>query len=187
MTRATQMLSRALLAVVSCLLLASQAAYGQISNSAPLPQNTGARSRDEARDPLTSPQAEMIERAAIKFEEEAHRENLERARENAQLGVELRASFESHKALGREDLKKLARMEKLARSIRGRIGGSDGDVALENPPRDLSAALPRLAELSEELKKSVEKTSRHVVSTAVIERSNELIELLRHIRSFTQK
>ena len=39
----------------------------------------------------------------------------------------------------------------------------------------------------EELKKGVSKTSRLVVSGAVIERSNELIELIRFIRTSVPK
>ena len=82
-----------------------------------------------------------------------------------------------------DDLKKLERLEKLARKIRGTAGGSDGDKELPDAPGVIGGALSRLAKLSGDLKKSVSKTSRFVISAAVIERSNELIELIRHIRS----
>ena len=136
--------------------------------------------------PLGSPQEEMIDRAIIKKEEANHKETLERARESAQLGAQLSASFERSNVLSRDDLKKLERLEKLARSIRSRAGGSDDEDMLEHPPRDLKEGLARLSKLAEELQKSVEKTSRHVISASVIERSNELIELIRHIRGFSQ-
>jgi hypothetical protein len=74
-------------------------------------------------------------------------------------------------------------MEKLARKIRGGAGGSDNDKVLQDPPGRIEGALKRLAELSGDLKKSVLKTSRLVISAGVIERSNEMIELIRHIRN----
>jgi len=74
-------------------------------------------------------------------------------------------------------------MEKLARKIRGGTGGSDDDAPLENAPRQLDKALARLAEVSGQLNKSVQKTSRLVISASVINSSNELIELIKHIRS----
>ncbi len=144
------------------------------------PQRPGA-----PRD-LDSPEREMISRAAIRHDEAVHRENIERAKEGSDLGAQLLDTFTRYQALSREDIKKLERMEKLARKIRGGVGGSNDDAELEDTPRDLAAALKRLAELSEDLHKRVEKTTRHVVSAAVIERSNEVIELLRHIRTITR-
>ncbi len=132
-----------------------------------------------------SPEEEMRDRLAVKQQETAHKENLERAKENAQLGIEMRAAFERHKTLTRDEVKKLERMEKLARKIRGQAGGSDDQNTLKDPPHNLETALVRLAELSEELHKQVEKTSRLVVSAVVIEHSNEVIELVRYIRTFT--
>jgi hypothetical protein len=75
-------------------------------------------------------------------------------------------------------------MEKLARKIRGGAGGSDDEAPLDNPPAKLEVAVTRLAELSETLKKNVKNTSRLVISASVIKNSNELLELIRHIRSF---
>lgn len=133
--------------------------------------------------PMGSPEAEMLRRAEIRHEEETHREMVERADEAAQIGDEILASFRKNNALTRDDLKKLERMEKLARKIRGTAGGSDGDKDLSDPPGVIEGAVKRLAELSGALKKSVSKTSRLVISAAVIERSNEMIDLIRHIRS----
>ena len=132
---------------------------------------------------MGSPEAEMIARRGVAAEEAAHKEHTNRAREVAQLGAELLSAFERHKALDRADLKKLDRLEKLSRRIRSRAGGSDDGGSAGNAPRDLGTSLARLAELSDELRKAVEKTSRQVVSTAIIERTNELIELIDQIRS----
>lgn len=130
---------------------------------------------------------ELIRRAEIRREEDSHREMVERAREGAQLGSQLRASFEKSKALGGEEFKMLDRLEKLARKIRGSAGGSDDEEPLQNPPSEVGSALNLLAELSVDLEKRVEKTSRHVTSASVIKRSNEVIELIRYVRRFAKR
>jgi hypothetical protein len=132
---------------------------------------------------LGSPEEEMLRRAEIRHEEETHKEMVERADEVAQIGDQILASFKRHNSLTQDDVKRLERLEKLARKIRGGAGGSDDDKQLEDPPGKIEGALSRLAKLSGDLKKSVLKTSRLVISAGVIERSNEMIELIRHIRS----
>lgn len=166
---------------LSVLLLAPAMVARAQSATQPSPSSRDRSREDDAPD-LGSPHEEMLDRAMIKHLEESHKETVERAKENAQLGAELSSAFKKGQPLTREDLKKLERMEKLSRSIRGRVGGSDDGDALADPPRDLGAALGRLAEMSEDLRRNVEKTSRHVVSAAVIEGANELLQLIRLIR-----
>jgi hypothetical protein len=128
----------------------------------------------------------MLRRAEIRREEETHKEMVERADEAAQIGDYLLASFKKQNSLTRDDLKRLERLEKLARKIRGSAGGSDDEEELSDPPVQFEDAVTRLAKLSCELKESVSKTSRLVISANVIRRSNEMIELIRHIRTFKQ-
>jgi len=158
-------------------LLACAASAQSIQDSLP-----GASNQGPGRGDMGSPAEEIISRAAIKHEEEQHKEMVERADEAALIGEQLLNSFRKNKAFDRDDLKKLERMEKLARKIRGGAGGSDDDEPLENPPQQLDAAVSRLSEVADKLNKSVQKTSRLVISAAVINSSNELIELIKHIR-----
>lgn len=144
------------------------------------------RDRDEDIPGMGSPTDEMRYRAAVKHDENSHRETIERAEEAANLGAEIRTLFERNKAVGRDDLKKLERVEKLARKIRSRAGASDDEEGLKSPPNSLGMAVARLAEVSDRLHKSVKKTSRFVVSAAAIELSNEVIELARYIRANVQ-
>ncbi|MGH9902259.1 MAG: hypothetical protein ACRD68_10685, partial [Pyrinomonadaceae bacterium] len=109
-------------------------------------------------------------------------EMVERADEAARLGADLRATFDREKSFSREDLKRLEKMEKLARKIRGNAGGSDDEEQKADFPPTVEESFARLAEMAEDVRKKVEKTSRHVVSAAVIESSNKLIALIRHIR-----
>ena len=115
--------------------------------------------------------------------EKQYQENLERARDLSSLGLAVVDSYKQRQALNPDDLKKLEKVEKLARGIRNAAGGSDDDEPLDNPPQQLDKALSRLADLSEQLHKSVQKTSRLVISAAVINHSNELIELIKQVRN----
>jgi hypothetical protein len=143
-------------------------------------------STQRSKDDLGTPAEEMLKKAEIKHEEESHKEMVERADEAAQLGDELLTAYKKNNNLGRDDLKKLDRLDKLARKIRSSAGGSDDDDSLDNPPDQIGPAVKLLAETSDMLKKSVEKSSRLVISAAVIRHSNELIELIRRIRNIQQ-
>ena len=57
----------------------------------------------------------------------------------------------------------------------------------EKPPKDLAAAIEMLSDLSQSLKVKVEKTPRHVISAAVIDEANLLLELIRIVRSLPAK
>jgi len=136
---------------------------------------------------LGSPEAEMRARLEIQRAEKMRRENLDRAREVAQLGIELREAYTKNKSLDRPEIKKLERLEKLVRRIRSEAGGSDDDETLEDQPRELDGALTRIADYSVELRKGVEKTPRLVVSASVIERANQLLELINFVRTLTHQ
>lgn len=140
-----------------------------------------------SREKLSAIELEMRARRDLKAAEKDHKENLNRAQEAAQLGTELRDAYASYKSLGRVELKKLERLEKITRRIRSEAGGSDDrDTNVEKPPTQLESAMSRLAEVSEEIRKGVEKTPRQVVSASVIERSNELLDIIAFIRNMTR-
>ena len=126
---------------------------------------------------------EMRVRRAIKLAEKEYKENVNRARELAELGAQLEEAAKEGRSFGRDESKKLERVEKLAKKIRTEAGGSDEDTLLNNPPGKLESALARLAEVSESLYKSVEKTPRQVISAAVIEKANVILQLTRLARN----
>jgi ribosome-binding protein aMBF1 (putative translation factor) len=143
-------------------------------------------SRSKSDTMTGSPEQEMLARQNIKAAEKDYQENVERAREAAQLSTEIRDAFLHNKALNRTEQKKLERLEKITRKIRNEAGGSDGEVTLENQPTQIEPALTRLTEISDKLRKGVEKTPRQVISASVIERANEVLEIIRVIRTFTR-
>ena len=174
-------MSRLLLfAFTSSLILLHAYAYPQTSADA---QDRRTGEASQRPDDLGTPEEEILRRAQIKHEEESHKEMVERADETAKIGVEILDSFNKSKSLSRDDLKKLDRMEKLARKIRSNAGASDDEDGPEDPPGQVGDVIKRLAEVSDTLKKNVQKTSRLVISAAVIKNSNELIGLIRRIKS----
>jgi len=126
---------------------------------------------------------EMLRNVEIKRREQAYKENLERAKESAALGAELREAYERARGIGPDEQKKLGRMEKLARAIREQAGGDDDKEGVDEIPTDPATSFVELQKLSEELNKKVEKTPRFVVSTSVIKTANRLLGLIRHLRS----
>lgn len=128
---------------------------------------------------------EMRAKRAIKFAESEHKENLERADELSDLATKLQSSYKSKNTLDREDSKRLDRLEKLAKQLRSKAGGSSSEVTLEKAPTDLDSALKRVVELSDSLSELVKKTPRQVVSTAVIDEANVLLELIDKVRQLS--
>lgn len=170
-------------------LIAFFVALGPVGASAQLPSaaDDGPLSKYRPqRGDFGSPEAEMLRRAEIQREEKTHKDMVERADEAAQIGGELLASFKKNNSLTRDDQKRLERLEKLARKIRGGAGGSDDEEGLSDPPVHIEPAVARLAKLTGDLKESMSKTSRLVISANIIERSNEMIELIQHIRTIKQ-
>lgn len=168
---------------ICCLICLVAPAAAQSGGSVSVGGSSSAR---DEQNHLERYRQEMLKDMRIKREETDFKQLLERAQENAQLGAELVDQFSRAKSLSPTEVKKLSRMEKLSRQIRGETGGSDDKTELENPPGELEAALRRLAELSDELNKKVEKMTRHEISAAVIQQANELLALIRHTRSFVQ-
>jgi hypothetical protein len=175
---------RALVLIAALVALYPAAASAQLPSTAQAEPSSGHRPHPAGD--FGSPEAEMLRRAEIRREEETHKEMVERADEVVQIGDQLLASYRKNNSLTRDDLKRLERLEKLARKIRGGAGGSDDEEELSDPPGQVGGAVTRLAKLTGDLKESVSKTSRLVISANVIERSNEMIELIRHIRAIKQ-
>jgi nitric oxide reductase activation protein len=141
----------------------------------------------KAEDPHSIVEAEMRAKRAIKEADREHQENLERARDLSSLGVAIVTSFKEKSGLDPEAIKKLDKVEKLAKGIRRAAGGSDDKVEMEKPPKDLASAMEMLSDVSQSLKEKVEKTPKHVISATVIDEANVLLELIRIVRTMPSK
>ena len=128
----------------------------------------------------------MRAKRLIKQAEKEHKENLERAREIAQLAKELQSGFKTANSLNRDGVKRVERLEKLTKKIRGEAGGEADEVQIINRPTNQRAAVAQIAEVAELLSKSVQDTPRQVVNAGVIDSANVLLELIRLLRTFGQ-
>jgi hypothetical protein len=153
----------------------------RISPTIPASQSSGDPT--DITDPQ-SPIADMMAKRRINLAEKEHKENLDRAREVAQIGSEVLGAFKKNRTLSQSEFKKIDRIEKLAKKIRDEAGGSESESELKQIPHDLDSALERVSDLTRDLREDVEKTSRMVVSAAVIDRANELIEVIKIVRGF---
>ena len=149
----------------------------------PPPMSAEKRSSDDDGPPLTTFEEEMRAKRLIKLAEREHKQNLERARELSQLAKELQDNFKSSSSF---DPKRLERLEKLTKKIRGEAGGEDDEVQIVDRPGDKRTAVSRIAEVAESLSKTVQNTPRQVVAAGVIDSANVLLELIRILRTLPQ-
>jgi hypothetical protein len=160
------------------------AAQGQTAQRYPDNTHKDKAAGSSPNDPeQESSYKEMLREMALKREEADYKEHRSRAKETAQLASELQDTFARQKTFQGEDLKKLSRLEKLSRQIRSNAGGEENKDELKAPPQQVEEALERLVKLSAELQKKIESTPRQVVSATIIKRANEVVELVKHIRS----
>ena len=181
---------RAVLFAAGLLLSASTSTQSQTkpgaSPSPPPPEPRPANSdKEDKNDPFHdfgSPENEMRARQVLKAEKKQYDENVARAREVSYLASEVVRAYEAKKTFNSEDAKKFERLEKLAKRIRNEAGGSDTEPDVKDIPAVMDAAVKKVAEMADDLRKLVEKTPRHVISAAVIDQANKLLGLLQHVR-----
>lgn len=170
------------LAIVS--LMAASYSIGSAQVRPPTtPSLSADRNSNDEPQTYASLEEEMRAKREIRAAEKEHKENLTRARNLAFLGAVVLSDYKEKNSLDREGLKNLEKAEKLAKSIRDAAGGCDDKVELEKRPTDLAAALSMISEVADSLKVKVEKTPKRVVSAAVIDEANVLLELIRIARA----
>ena len=175
-------------ALIFVILFCSSLAAAQVAPQSPAPPPGSADGTNKNSDntPLTTFEEELKAKRAIKLAEKDHEENVKRACEIAQLGKDLNDSLKGKSNLDRDSLKKVERLEKLTRKVRGEAGGEDEEIEIPNRPADLPATVKQIAEESESLSKQVQDTPRQVVSASVIGKANVLLELIKMVRNFAR-
>lgn len=160
----------------------AQTVSPKTSNPSTIPGEGGRRNNDQT--PLTTFEEEIRAKRMIKMAEKEHQENLDRAKQIQQIGKELKENLQGKSALDRDTLKKIERLEKLTKKVRGEAGGESEELTLVNPPTDLPTAACQIGEKTESLSKEVQSTPRQVVSASVISSANILLELIKIARTF---
>jgi hypothetical protein len=156
--------------------------------AAPPPPTSGGVIKSDKNDPpLTTFEEEIRMKRAIKLAEKDHQENLDRAREIAQIAKELKENVKGQSNLDRDAVKKVERLEKLTKKIRGEAGGEDEEIEIVNRPTDVCSTVKQIADATESLSKDVQNTPRQVVSASVISNANVLLELIKILRTFVRQ
>src|ERR1700754_5184308 len=145
------------------LLLSTSIAAAQTT---PRPPSADPPPRGD-QSPMGGFEDEIRAKRAIKMAEKDHEENLERAKEIADLGKYLQTNLKDKTAIDRESAKKLDRLEKLTKKIRNESGGEEEEVKIVDRPTDITGAVKQIAESAESLSKAVQDTPRQVVSASV--------------------
>ena len=172
---------------VALLALSSSIALAQTSSQGTAPRPIPPRpdsSPDKDDPPLTTFEEEIKAKRAIKMAEKEHQENVKRATELSQIAKDLQTVLKNKSTIDRDSVKKIDRLEKLIKKIRGEAGGEDEEVQIVDRPVTITAAVDQIAERAESLSKSVQNTPRQVVSATVINNANVLLELIRVLRAF---
>jgi hypothetical protein len=150
----------------------------------PPPSRPDSPGADKDDSPLTSFEEEIRAKRAIKMAEKDHEENVNRAREVADVAKDLQRSLKDKTTIDRDSAKKIERLEKLTKKIRNEAGGEDEEVEIVDRPSDIPGAAKQIAESAESLSKTVQNTPRQVVSASVIGNANVLLELIKLLRAF---
>jgi|GEM_PF-1771898 len=152
-------------------------------------QNPAIKSGDptkETESQDSNPFTEARARAAIAREEGEFTKFKEAAAKLKEIAEDLSKSFQNGSGSPDKTQKAVSQIEKLAKNIRSRAGGSSTDI--EEPlPTDLNSAVDELASLASKINQSVEKSSRFVISAAVIDNSNKVLALTKVIKQLLQK
>jgi len=181
-------LSATTFATLFFIVVCAGVAYSQIPvqkpSPTPLPRPVDGTFKNPDDTPLTTFEEEMKAKREIKIAEKDHEENLNRAREIAEIAKQLKESSKNNSSPDRDCFKKIERLEKLTKKVRSEAGGEDEEMTITPGPADLPSAIKQIAESSETLSKEVQNTPRHVVSTSVISNANVLLQLIKIARGF---
>jgi len=127
----------------------------------------------------------MIADRCVKQQRREYDELLQNGEEAMKLSAELDTAYDKNPNFASEDQKKLDRLEKLFKKIRGSLGAEDDDGELapdEEKPSTVKAALNNLSERAAGLLGELKKTSRYSISVIAVQSSNALLRLVRFVR-----
>jgi hypothetical protein len=126
---------------------------------------------------------DTLKRMQIKREENEHQKILEKGEQIEEEANLLLKDLNDRTRLPRATEKRLKNIEKFARQIRSDSGGSE-DEPLDSIPSNLAETIKQLCEASERLNANLAKTSRRVISLAVVSDATEVIQLTKLLRKY---
>jgi hypothetical protein len=126
---------------------------------------------------------ELLAKGRIEREKKDYEELLQNGEEAVKLSESLEKTFAESKKLSAADLKKLDRLEKLAKKIRRELGADESDDAEEDEkPSSMLHAFKILQNSTGRLVDELKKTTRYSVSVVAIQSSNAFLRVIKFIR-----
>lgn len=154
--------------------------------SAQSADDRGNFGRPGEKEELPSSVKETLFKMQVDEAKKEHQELLDHALELVAITDELEKSLESNGNLASTDAEKLAAAEKLAKKIRGELGGDDDDGELdvnEPKPKDRVDGIKLLRREAGDLMEELKKTSRFMISVVAIQSSNAVLRVVRFLRT----
>jgi hypothetical protein len=151
--------------------------------SAPIASGQAAASGQVVPEEQNETMLDTLKRMQIKREEDEHKKILGKGEQIEEEANLLLRDLNGRTQLPRATEKRLKNIEKFARQIRSDAGGSE-DEPLDSIPSNLAETLKQLCEVSERLNANLAKTSRRVISLAVVDDATEIIQLTKLLRKY---
>jgi hypothetical protein len=142
--------------------------------------------RPGEKDELPSSVKETLFKMQVDEAKKEHQELLDRAQELVAITDELEKSVEINGNIASTDIGKLAAAEKLAKKIRGGLGGGDDDEESdvnEQKPKDRADGIKLLRREAGDLMEELKKSSRFTISVVAIQSSNAVLRVVRFLRT----
>jgi hypothetical protein len=151
--------------------------------SAPIASGQVGASEKTVPEEQNETMLDTLKRMQIKREEDEHKKILEKGEQIEAEANLLLKDLHGRTQLPRATEKRIKNIEKFARQIRSDSGGS-GDEPLDAIPANLAETIKQLCEVSERLNENLAKTSRRVVSLAVVDDATQIIQLTKLLRKY---
>ncbi len=124
---------------------------------------------------------ESLAKQRIEREKKDFDDLLARSQEALKISNDLEKSYAQNNSFSGDDQKKLDRLEKVVKKIRGEIGG-DEDEDEDNKPASMLDALKSLQDTTSNLVEELKKTTRYSISVVAVESTSTLLSLVRFLR-----
>jgi D-serine deaminase-like pyridoxal phosphate-dependent protein len=123
----------------------------------------------------------FLSRMRIAQAEQAYAATRRAADEMVRIAIEVSERIGDEGTLGPADAKALERLRKIAKRVRGALGGS-GDPELAEPPRSARDAAAALGERAKTFRDEIEKSSRYEVSSRLVTLAGDVMLLSETLR-----
>lgn len=167
------------------ILIFSIIAFGQFSDAS----TANGRPKD---DELPTSFQEKLAQKRLEAYKKQYEEMLGKGEELVKISEELDKSFETNRRFTSEDSKKLEKLEKAVKKIRGDLGAKDNFSSDEDDDDSLpkvsttEGIIKSIKKISSELFSDLKKNTRHSISVFSLQSSNNLLKLIRLLK-FTDK